>query len=696
MGQIGNADASTTRWDALTYDGSAPGRNVPSLHVYIRPKRLEGRAPDEARRLFQDVISRYYSGPPFLTPEEKMRDLLVTAIPANARTSSLQIGIAICNRAESAVHLFRQGGAEAWLGDRLVETTEGRVRFLREPCFAFVDGSLEDDVKRRLTAAGPGRLLDDGRTTGLAFVLNPDGETDEPPPTTTAPEAPVGNELPLFQDAPAPRNVAPDSMASESMPPEDMTPEDIPSESIEREPFMDTHRAPPEESSLQEAQAVDTSFLNHTGPDTAPENALDATIADRIAAEVLAPRNAGAERIAFPLLPVSLVVLVALVALFWRQPGKWEDRAGQEDASPGITIAESNESNESDPVDAASTADQAAEAPSALPDPGAKGPGDLVWAFAAEAAITSSPAAAEGALLVGSRDGHLYAIDPASGKELWRAPGPQGVGSSPAYGGGRAYYADYGGDVVAVDLSTGAEIWRRGTGSKIVSSPLYDGERVYIGSFNRSLYALSSETGEIIWRYRTDDAIWSSPRLAGDLVLIGSIDRHLHAVRREDGKREWKAQTGGPLYASPTVQNDRIFVGSRDGFFYCLSLDDGSRVWRTEVGSAIHSSAALGDDRLFVGTEDGALIALSLATGELLWSFPTGGRLPASPRLHEGIVYAPSYDQYAYALDAESGHPVWRINVGSSAYSSPVVQGDRLFFGTNDGRLVAYAVGESP
>ncbi|NNE08747.1 MAG: PQQ-binding-like beta-propeller repeat protein [Gemmatimonadetes bacterium] len=690
MGQMGHADASTTRWDALTYDGSAPGRNVPSLHVYIRPKRLEGRAPDEARRLFQDVISRYYSGPPFLTPEEKMRDLLVTAIPANARTSSLQIGIAICNRAESAVHLFRQGGAEAWLGNRLVEITEGRVRFLREPCFAFIDGLLDEEIKNRLTGAGPGRLLDDGRTAGLAFVLNPDGETNTPPSAADIPEAPVENELPLFQDAPATPAETPEL---DSAPYETPKPDDAPYETPEPEPAADAHPSPMKESTLREARAIDASFPSRASSGTPPENALDATIADRIAAEVLAPKNTGAERIAFPLLPVSLVVLVALVALFWRQPGKWEDRAGQGEVPPAATISQTSETAQST---AEPGIDPAADAPPALSEPDAFGPGDLVWTFNAGAAITSSPAAADGALLVGSRDGNLYAIDPATGAELWRAPGPQGVGSSPAYGGGRAYYADYGGDVVAVDLETGAEIWRRGTGSKIVSSPLYDGERVYVGSFNRSLYALSSETGEIIWRYRTDDAIWSSPRLAGDLVLIGSIDRNLHAVRREDGKREWKAPTGGPLYASPTVENDRIFVGSRDGFFYCLSLDDGSRVWRTEVGSAIHSSAALGDDRLFVGTEDGAFISLSQATGELLWSFPTGGRLPASPRLHEGVVYAPSYDQYAYALDAESGHPVWRINVGSSAYSSPAVQGGRLYFGTNDGRLVAYAVGESP
>lgn len=691
MGQMGNADASTTRWDALTYDGSAPGRNVPSLHVYIRPKRLEGRAPDDARRLFQDVISRYYSGPPFLTPEEKMRDLLVTAIPSTPRTPSLQIAIAICNRAESTVHLFRQGGAEAWLGANPISETEGRVRFLRESCFAFVDGSLDEEIKFRLASAGAGRLLDDGRTAGLAFTLNPDGEAEALPPTEHTIDGSLQNELPLFENATpaAPGNFDPETQEADSSDREatnyvETVDESNTSGSNEREQHEGVSTP-----SLLEAEPVDMSFLNHGGAETPLEDALDATIADRIAAEVLAPNKGGAERIAFPLLPVSLVVLVALVTLFWRQPGKWEDRA--EETGAGAPEVASYVA-----LEAATDPNQGADSDPASTESGTSEPGDLVWAFPAGAAITSSPTAADGALLVGSRDGYLYSIDPATGKEIWRSPGPQGVGSSPAYGGGRAYYADYGGDVVAVDLRTGTEMWRRGTGSKIVSSPLYDGEKVYIGSFNRSLYALSSETGEMIWRYRTDDAIWSSPRLAGDLVLIGSIDRHLHAVRRDDGKREWKAQTGGPLYASATVQSDRVFVGSRDGFFYCLSLDDGKQIWRTDIGSAIHSSATLGDDRLFVGTEDGALISLSQATGELLWSFPTGGRLPASPNLHDGVVYAPSYDQYAYALDAESGHPVWRVDVGSSAYSSPVVWGDKLFFGTNDGRLVAYAIGESP
>ena len=72
------------------------------------------------------------------------------------------------------------------------------------------------------------------------------------------------------------------------------------------------------------------------------------------------------------------------------------------------------------------------------------------WKLDLGSPITSSPAATEQAVYVGSSDGIVYAVDPKVGKQLW-------------------HYA---------------------TAGPVPSSPIVNGDTVYIGSTDHNVYAL--------------------------------------------------------------------------------------------------------------------------------------------------------------------------------------------------------------
>ena len=83
----------------------------------------------------------------------------------------------------------------------------------------------------------------------------------------------------------------------------------------------------------------------------------------------------------------------------------------------------------------------------------------LAWTFEAEDGVESSPAIAGGTVYFGSLDGHLYALDLATGKQRFRYAAGGEIKSSPAVRDGLVYVGDEAGTFHAVDARTGARRW---------------------------------------------------------------------------------------------------------------------------------------------------------------------------------------------------------------------------------------------
>ena len=69
--------------------------------------------------------------------------------------------------------------------------------------------------------------------------------------------------------------------------------------------------------------------------------------------------------------------------------------------------------------------------------------GSFVWSFATGSDVASSPAVANGILVVGSYDGKVYALDSTTGDCLWSYATGDMVVSSPAIAGGNVYVGSY-------------------------------------------------------------------------------------------------------------------------------------------------------------------------------------------------------------------------------------------------------------
>jgi len=295
--------------------------------------------------------------------------------------------------------------------------------------------------------------------------------------------------------------------------------------------------------------------------------------------------------------------------------------------------------------------------------------------------------------------------------------------SSPAVADGTAYVGSTDGNLYAVDLAAGAQKWKFRTQARVVSSPALDAGVVYFGSYDGKFYAVDAASGQLKWKFATPgerrftakhihgslpegeampdpfDCYLSSPVVSGGNVYFGSGDGNVYALDAATGKQTWKFQTGDVVHASPAIAEGTLYIGSWDSYFYALDAATGKEKWRFKTGEdheiynqvGIQSSAAVADGMVYFGCRDSNLYALDARTGEKKWAYNNKGSwVIVSPAVKDGKVYFATSDSgLFYALDAKSGAETFSLKLTWPTFASPAIAGDRLYLGSEDGKLRA-------
>ncbi len=238
--------------------------------------------------------------------------------------------------------------------------------------------------------------------------------------------------------------------------------------------------------------------------------------------------------------------------------------------------------------------------------------------------------------------------------------------------------------------------WAALLGGSVDSSPAVVDGVVYVGNSEGALWALNAEDGSELWRYGTGGAVVSSPAVSDGLALFGSVDRFLYAVKCESGELAWKYRTYGPIVSSPTCDQGVVYFSSIGGRVYACSVADGKLLWRSEKGAAIQCSPAVAGGLVFYGDDDAKLRALKAEDGTQVWEHQASGKVVAGPVVGDELVLFPVMGpsqlrppkvDYLIALRRESGEKVWAQNEARSVLSTPVIAGDRVYFVTVEGYL---------
>ncbi|WP_235981479.1 outer membrane protein assembly factor BamB family protein [Novosphingobium aerophilum] len=337
-------------------------------------------------------------------------------------------------------------------------------------------------------------------------------------------------------------------------------------------------------------------------------------------------------------------------------------------------------------------------------------------------------------LYFGDLLGKVHALDAMTGKELWAermSDHPDAtITGTPTLGGGLLYvpvsslevvqagnpaYAccTFRGSVVALDPATGREVWRAWTagepkpqgktaagapilgpsGAPVWNSPTYDPvtDRVFFGSGeNYSTPADSNSDAVFAVEARTGRQIWRTQLTARDAWNVGCMVGN-DSCPTENGPDHDVAAS--PLLVTADNGRPMLVVGQKSGEAWGLDPATGKIAWRTRLGhggtqGGVHFGMAAEGGTVFVPINDMAdtydarvydaklrgsgLHAIDAATGKVRWftrapdtcrgaKFCDPG-ISAAVTAIPGVVFAGHLDGMFRAYDSRTGRVLWAFD----------------------------------
>ena len=282
----------------------------------------------------------------------------------------------------------------------------------------------------------------------------------------------------------------------------------------------------------------------------------------------------------------------------------------------------------------------------------------------------------------------LWAVRPAAADTLGSGA-PAGIESTAAIWNGTVYSGNLDGHLYALDLQSGDLIWSFAARGEIKSSAGVAAGRLFFGDESGRFYALDAVTGQLLWTFDAEGEITSSAHPWGDRVLFGSYDNSVYCLAAADGRLIWKAATAGYVHGTPAIFDSTVVTAGCDGFLRSLGMAQGRELGAVEVGAYVAASCAIDDSATaYFGTFGNQVVAVDLLTGKVRWRYQHPTRQQpfyASAALADEIVAVAGRDRLVHGLDRKSGHARWLFDAGARVDSSPVISGERLFFGSSRG-----------
>jgi outer membrane protein assembly factor BamB len=328
-----------------------------------------------------------------------------------------------------------------------------------------------------------------------------------------------------------------------------------------------------------------------------------------------------------------------------------------------------------------------------------------VWSFAGGAIdIPLAINVQAKALGLANGRGAVWALDPSTGRELWRTQ----VGAlSAGVGSDGQFYAVMGQQSELIVIRDGKEIWRKAMTAQSFTPPLVAGGRVFVLSADRSVWAFDAANGRVLWSQARPGEPLVLRQMGvllpiGDVLVAGQGGR-LVGIQPLSGAVLWEASIGTSRGTNDMERLvDLVGPASRASSVVC------ARAFQAQIGCVDSRNAALlwsrrsvgdqglsGDDRMLLASDgNGLLTAWSRSNGEKLWE---------SDRLRYRQLTAPLFTPAAsvvgdsggqlYFFSNQDGGLIHRVGSDGSGWAAnPTAVQERIITVTRKGLVQAWQI----
>lgn len=306
--------------------------------------------------------------------------------------------------------------------------------------------------------------------------------------------------------------------------------------------------------------------------------------------------------------------------------------------------------------------------------------GTNAWTFETGGAIRARPVAIDRFVYVSSDAGYLWALDQRTGKQRWRADIDAGsvpriptteektrwdrYSSSVVSDGTRLFIASRDKRLYAIDRATGKELWHLEANDIMTATPVLYRDLVIFSSYDGAIRAARKDDGTDVWKYDAKLPVAGDLAVSNGRVFAGSRTYDLIALNADNGQELWKHYYWlSWIESPPVVREGTVYTGSSDATkVYALDTNTGRSKWETHVPGWAWARTAVSEKWVVAGTvgkgaypgpRAGSLAALDRKSGELRWMLlnpPSKAVLDAKQEWGFGAAPAAGKDIF-YAAD---------------------------------------------
>lgn len=325
--------------------------------------------------------------------------------------------------------------------------------------------------------------------------------------------------------------------------------------------------------------------------------------------------------------------------------------------------------------------------------------------------VALQPAGDGNRIYAASRDGNVVALNPETGKVLWRTELEMELSAGPGVGNNLVVVGAADGFLIGLDAASGVESWRANVTGETLARPVIKDNVVVAITIDNRLRAVSAFDGSPRWIVEQSTPALTmrgsaTPVVVGNSVIGGFDNGRLVAVNLASGDIEWEAMLSPPSGRSDlerltdvdgviSVVGRDLYAAGYQGRVAAIASESGQILWSREISSFEGVSADWAN--LYTVNEEGVIIALTRRTGDETWRQTSLiRREPTLPIAFNTTVVVGDLDGYLHFFSNFDGEPVARLRVGNQAISTePVVVADRLFVQSDAGAVSAYAMQEA-
>jgi outer membrane protein assembly factor BamB len=163
--------------------------------------------------------------------------------------------------------------------------------------------------------------------------------------------------------------------------------------------------------------------------------------------------------------------------------------------------------------------------------------------------------------------------------------------------------------------------------------------------------------------------------------------------------RKWSLGGSILLEFPPVIGGRTLFLLKNNGALYAISKKTGAVRWKRKLGYLAATSPAYGDGRVYVtllqrgaggqAARGGRVVALRAGNGRTAWSRPLPSRSESSPLLDNERLYFGSENGTVYSIRASDGAVRWTYKASGAVKGGLALADGKLYFGDYGGRVHA-------